>query len=169
MVKSRLLTYSNGLSLLRGPLAFLLIIDSPLCRLTAILLAMFTDSIDGFVARKTGTVSKFGTLLDPLMDKFFVGVATAIFMIEGILQPWQAFALLSRDAAIFIYGVAGFFRGCPQFRFRALWVGKATTALQFLAFLALTLKYPLSPVVFISFFALGGLALIELFIRENRV
>ena len=33
---------------------------------------MFTDSIDGYIARRSKSVSRFGAILDPAMDKFFV-------------------------------------------------------------------------------------------------
>ena len=39
--------------------------------------AIFTDAIDGFVARKLNAVSEFGKNLDPVCDKIFAGVLIA--------------------------------------------------------------------------------------------
>lgn len=36
------------------------------------LVAAFSDWLDGFLARRTGTISRFGTLMDALSDKVFI-------------------------------------------------------------------------------------------------
>ncbi len=45
------------------------------------LVAMITDAIDGYVARKTNTVTSFGKLFDPLADKF---ITTSAFIFMGV-------------------------------------------------------------------------------------
>ena len=42
--------------------------------------AGFSDMIDGAVARKTGTVSKFGTKLDTVADIVFIAVCLIKFL-----------------------------------------------------------------------------------------
>ena len=37
-----------------------------------VIVAIFTDMLDGFLARKLAVCSEFGELLDPIMDKFFI-------------------------------------------------------------------------------------------------
>ena len=66
------MSFSNTLSLLRAPLALLFLVEKPYLRLIAILLAMLTDSFDGYLARRSSSVTQLGTILDPAMDKFFV-------------------------------------------------------------------------------------------------
>ncbi len=78
-----ILTPSNIISLLRGPLAFLFIIDNSLCRGIAIILAMLTDSLDGYLARRYQTTTRLGAILDPAMDKFFVCFITTIFYMKA--------------------------------------------------------------------------------------
>src|SRR5579863_8478989 len=100
-----MLSLSNSLSFLRAPLAFLFLTESPALRVTAILLAMLTDCIDGYLARRRLTVTKFGAILDPAMDKFFVFFALTILLFEGQLHIWQAIAMVSRDFFLIAFGV----------------------------------------------------------------
>ena len=85
-----ILTFSNFLSLLRGPLALLFIYDNPVYRTFAIIVAMATDSLDGYLASRFGKTSQIGAFLDPLMDKFFVFFAVSMFILEGNLRTWEA-------------------------------------------------------------------------------
>lgn len=49
-----------------------------------------TDSLDGYVARKTNTVSKLGKLLDPLADKALSLATMLCALISGLLIPIEA-------------------------------------------------------------------------------
>ena len=69
---------SNFLSILRIPLAFALVTDFSLYRALAIGLAMITDGLDGYLARRYRMTSQVGAFLDPLTDKFFVFFAIMI-------------------------------------------------------------------------------------------
>ncbi|NGX48997.1 MAG: CDP-diacylglycerol--glycerol-3-phosphate 3-phosphatidyltransferase, partial [Candidatus Anoxychlamydiales bacterium] len=92
-----MITLSNALSIVRIPLALLFFWQNIYIRIIAIVLAMFTDSIDGYFARKYKSASKFGAYLDPAMDKFFVYFVLAILLLENHILLWQAFAMISRD------------------------------------------------------------------------
>jgi len=162
-MKTQWLTPSNILSLARGPLAFLFLSDNPFYRSLAIVLAMATDSIDGYIARQTGTTTQFGAFLDPLMDKLFVVFTLCIFIYEGQLELWQAYALITRDFAILAFGVYLTLRGkWPEYQFRSILIGKVTTTLQFIVLLALTFHYSIPNAIFCIFILLGLLALGEL-------
>lgn len=156
-------TFSNFLTCMRGPLALFFLTDSPFYRVLAIFLAMITDSLDGYLARRSKTTSQLGAFLDPLMDKFFVCFVLTIFLIENRLQPWQALALLSRDVALFIFGmVLMATHSLSKIRFQSIWCGKVTTAFQFLLFIALTLQVFVPYYLYFVFIGLGVLSLIEL-------
>src|SRR5581483_12415887 len=99
-----MLNLSNSLSLLRAPLAFLFLLENTTLRLVAIVLAMLTDSIDGYLARRYQGTTRFGAILDPAMDKFFVLFALVVFVLEKKLLLWQAGAMLSRDFALCLFG-----------------------------------------------------------------
>ena len=96
-----MLSLSNSLSFLRAPLAFLFLIDNTPCRLVAIFLAMLTDSIDGYLARRRRTATQFGAILDPAMDKFFVFFALTGLFLESKLALWQGCAIVARDFKLY--------------------------------------------------------------------
>jgi CDP-diacylglycerol--glycerol-3-phosphate 3-phosphatidyltransferase/cardiolipin synthase len=70
------------------------------CILFAI--AGITDSLDGYVARRTGQVSRLGTFLDPVADKLIV--ATALVLIVSRNPTWYvtltAAVIIGREIAI---------------------------------------------------------------------
>src|SRR5690349_15331577 len=124
---------SNSLSLLRAPLAFLYLLENPTIRLIAILLAMLTDSVDGYLARRSKTTTRFGAVLDPAMDKFFVVFCLGILLSENRLEVWQLLTMISRDFALCLFGLYLSLSGLWQsYEFRAIRWGKITTALQFI-------------------------------------
>ena len=61
-------------------------------------LAAVTDIADGYIARKTGQMSRFGEFLDPVADKIMV--ATALILLVQRQENYQAIFALS--AAIII-------------------------------------------------------------------
>lgn len=165
-----ILTFSNFLSLLRAPLALLLLYDNPYYRGLAIVFAMATDGLDGYLARKYRNTSQLGAFLDPLMDKFFVFFAVAMFLTEGRLKVWEALALISRDFAILIFGLfLALRKSWSNFQFRSIWSGKITTTLQFFVLICLTFQLVLPLYIFWCFIVLGILALFELYFIEQQI
>ncbi|MDN3507188.1 MAG: CDP-alcohol phosphatidyltransferase family protein [Simkaniaceae bacterium] len=154
---------SNGLSLLRAPLALLFLSHSIVFRLCAILLAMFTDAMDGFLARKRRSTTQLGAILDPAMDKLFVFIALGVLLTEGQFALWQAAAMITRDVFLCIFGIYLKLSGKWQaYQFRSIRWGKATTALQFLVLCLLTLNVAIPPLSYSVFFLFGLLAFVEL-------
>ena len=59
-----------------------------------------TDFLDGWIARKTNSVSELGKLLDPLADRVFI-IALAIALVERETLPlWLAVSIFARDALL---------------------------------------------------------------------
>lgn len=155
---------SNSLSLLRAPLALLFLLESPSLRLMAILLAMLTDSIDGYLARRSKTTSRFGAVLDPAMDKFFVFFALGVLFMEGKMELWQLLMMVSRDFALCLFGLYLSLSGLWQtYEFRAIRWGKISTALQFFVLIGVTLGYTMPTFLYYSFVAFAVFGLYELF------
>ncbi|MDE3055591.1 MAG: CDP-alcohol phosphatidyltransferase family protein [Verrucomicrobiota bacterium] len=159
-----MLMLSNGLSLIRAPIALLFLQSNPLLRLFAIIIATVTDCFDGYIARRFRATSKFGAILDPLMDKFFVYFALAIFFQEGALPLSALLAMLCRDFALCLYALVMLFSGrIRTIVFRSVRWGKATTALQFAILSALAFNVPFPPFALYAFLLMALLALFELF------
>jgi CDP-diacylglycerol--glycerol-3-phosphate 3-phosphatidyltransferase len=161
-----LLTASNVLSFSRGPLAFLFLLHAPWIRATAVLIAMFTDSVDGYLARKSGSTSRFGAVLDPVMDKFFVYFVLSVLFFEHKIELWQALAMITRDLALCIFGTYLILRGkWSSYEVKSIIWGKITTAFQFVVLISISLDYTLPSSVYILFVIFSFIALIELFWR----
>jgi CDP-diacylglycerol--glycerol-3-phosphate 3-phosphatidyltransferase len=160
----KMITISNSLSFLRAPLAFIFLQTNPFLRLGAIILAMLTDCIDGYLARKNRSTSRFGAILDPAMDKFFVYFVLSILFWENNLSLWEALAMLSRDFFLCIYGLLMITTGrWKTVIFRAIRWGKVTTALQFIVLIGLSFHVSFSWYTYAAFFFMGALAFFELF------
>lgn len=156
-------TLTNFLSFLRAPLALLFIIDQPLLRCGVVVLAMMTDFLDGYLARRWKMTSQLGAFLDPLTDKFFVILSISMLLIEGKLELWQAATMLSRDYAVLLYGVYLYVTDrWSAFKIHSIWSGKMMTTVQFFVLLALIFSYPIPSAVYILFVALGISAFVEL-------
>lgn len=160
----------NLISISRIPLALCFLQENPLYRTIALLVALITDGLDGYIARRYGQTSRLGTLLDPLTDKFFVILVGTVFVQEGRLTLIEAAMLISRDFSIFFFGCYLLLRShFSQFHFRAIWCGKITTVLQFGVLFALIWGVVIPPLAFGIFIMLGILALIELYLSPYEL
>ena len=59
--------------------------------------AMATDQIDGWLARRSGTSSPLGTLLDPVADKVLVLAALVMLIGEGVAPAWMVALIVVRE------------------------------------------------------------------------
>lgn len=161
-------TLPNLLSFLRMPLALLFFQENPYYRCIAIILAMLTDGLDGYLARKFKQTSRIGTWLDPMTDKLFVFIALFVLVQEQRLMLWQAVALMSRDIAIMGFAMYLTMRGrLTEYHVRAIWWGKITTALQFVILLWLVLYHALPNYCYFPFIVFGLLAFRELYLSRK--
>jgi len=162
-----MITLSNALSIIRLPLAFLFFWQSVYIRIIAVILAMFTDSVDGYFARKYKSASKFGAFLDPAMDKFFVYFVLAILLFEKQVLFWQVFAMISRDFSLIIFAIyLSITKKWSSYEIRPARWGKVTTAMQFCVLIGITLGLVFSKYIFSLFIVLGFLAFIELIVNS---
>ena len=68
------------------------------------ILAAITDWLDGFLARKMGTVSPFGEFLDPVADKLMVCVALILLVSDPSVQELVSSVTIFIVAVVIIVG-----------------------------------------------------------------
>ncbi|MFN2389704.1 MAG: CDP-alcohol phosphatidyltransferase family protein [Actinomycetota bacterium] len=63
-------------------------------------IAAWTDFFDGYIARRTGTVTELGKLLDPASDRIFILALVVMLLARGALSWWLAAAIIARDLVV---------------------------------------------------------------------
>src|SRR5688572_27350661 len=91
--------------------------------------AMGTDWVDGWWARRTGRTSDLGRLLDPVADKLLV-MATLIMLVGRVLPAWMVAAIIAREFLVTGLRLAALERGVVM---AARDLGKVKTAMQAMA------------------------------------
>jgi CDP-diacylglycerol--glycerol-3-phosphate 3-phosphatidyltransferase len=99
----------------------------------------FTDTLDGQIARRRGTVSDLGKFLDPLADKLFVLSVLIVLVQEGLVAAWVVVVIFSRELLITILRSVGASQGRV---IAAAPMGKTKTAMQMIAVTLLILQRP---------------------------
>jgi cardiolipin synthase len=107
---NRVLAIPNLLSVLRLlliPVFVLLLLHhgTELAGLLVVGAVMSTDWVDGYIARRTNSVSELGKLLDPASDRLAMAAAIVALLVRGALPLWAALLILVRDALVFLAGV----------------------------------------------------------------
>ena len=95
----------NLLSLSRIWLALLFFQEKGHLRLLVILGAMLSDVLDGYLARRYKATRRFGSMLDPLTDKFFVFICVAILYWEGSLSLSHLLLIFARDIFLVLFAI----------------------------------------------------------------
>ncbi len=102
-------------------------------------LAVITDALDGWLARRQGLISVFGKFLDPLADKLIV-MAILVGLVDLARTPaWLVVVIIARELAISALRSIAVGQGMVISAGRG---GKDKTALQMLGLLLLILHYP---------------------------
>jgi CDP-diacylglycerol--glycerol-3-phosphate 3-phosphatidyltransferase len=63
-------------------------------------LAIITDRYDGLIARRTGQVTEFGKLADPIADKALTGTALIGLSVLALLSWWVTVVILVREVGV---------------------------------------------------------------------
>jgi CDP-diacylglycerol---glycerol-3-phosphate 3-phosphatidyltransferase len=109
----------------------------PAERVAAVLFAAAaaTDFLDGYLARRWGAATTFGSFLDTTADKLLVATVLVALVAVDRTSPWLATVIIARELAIL--GLRGTVAAAGT-AFPPSPGGKAKAALQFLAlFLAI--------------------------------
>jgi len=126
----RLLTIPNLLSVLRlaGVPLFLYLLLGPRAdgwALLVLVLAGFSDWLDGKLARWLDQSSRLGALLDPAADRLYVFCTLLAFVIRDIVPLWVALVLVAREVVVGVCLLVLRQRGWGPFEVNYL--GKAAT------------------------------------------
>jgi CDP-diacylglycerol--glycerol-3-phosphate 3-phosphatidyltransferase len=73
--------------------------------------AMATDYLDGWVARRSGRTSAMGSLLDPVADKIIVLAVLIVLVDRGVFAGWMVAAIVARELLISGLRLAALERG----------------------------------------------------------
>jgi len=140
-MKNRIVTIPNILTLLRIaliPVAVIFIYQDKQSFFTltivVLVLAIFTDILDGQIARRTNQVTNIGKLLDPVADKLMV-VSVMIAMTDiNIIAGWIVIIIVARE--LLATGIRAIAANSGVV-ISANWWGKFKTGFQFAALIIL--------------------------------
>ena len=163
----RIMTLANSISISRILLAFPLVYILNVFSLETqemayavwgiILLIVFTDFLDGYVARKTDQITNFGKMIDPVADKICLVVVLTFLIFEYKLPFLVFFLLLSiRDVYLIIIGV--YLINMQEEVFQSNWTGKwflGISTLMMIAFIFPVLEWIRWSLYSISLFLMG--------------
>lgn len=141
---SELRSLPNAISMSRLALAAAFVVAGTTeARMVIVMVALATDYLDGWIARRSRSMTRAGALLDPFADRVFVLVSVAVFLFEGALSTVGYFIMISRD----LMTAVGFLvaRAVPSLRpvaFHARFPGKLVTVLQLATFIAILIRPP---------------------------
>jgi CDP-diacylglycerol--glycerol-3-phosphate 3-phosphatidyltransferase len=124
-------------------------------------IAVFTDAIDGGIARSRSQITELGIVLDPLADKLLIASAfVSLSIIKGLpeslhIPAWIVLAVVSRDIII-ILGTALIYFLKGNVSIKPSWLGKITTFFQMIAILLILAifqynKFFIYPAAFFTF------------------
>ena len=117
-------------------------------------IAALTDFLDGYLARLHGQVTTFGTILDPIADKFLVISALILLVDIGTLSAFIAILIIVREFFVTALRVVALAKNIV---IKAEMGGKIKTITQILAILFLIIKDSLG---FIDLYDVGMLLII---------
>lgn len=135
-------TVPNLVTFARLPLLVLLVVflDS-LWRYPLFALIMFTDALDGWLARKLDQTTELGAMLDPAFDKFTALVLFVVLFPRTDLAYEYLLLFFARDGFVIALGLLSPLLAIDAGDIKASLLGKAVTNLQFLTMIAMLVPH----------------------------
>ncbi|MFC9918952.1 CDP-alcohol phosphatidyltransferase family protein [Agromyces binzhouensis] len=108
-VSDRIWTLPNILSMLRLLLVpvflVLVVLGEYVPALVVLIVASFTDLLDGYLARRLGQVTRLGQLLDPAADRLYIFAALIGLAANDLVPWWIVVVIVARDLFLVVLGV----------------------------------------------------------------
>lgn len=170
-----LLLVPAWLSLARIPLAacFALVVKRPALAVLVLVAAALTDVLDGWVARRSGTVTRTGAALDPITDKVFVLTVAVALVMSGRLSLLGVALLSTRElgelALTFWTAVQHVSHAARSEALAANQFGKFATVLQFVTVCWALLQLPYLACWLVAAAVSGVVAAVSYWRREIRI
>ena len=128
--ESRVWTVPNIISVVRlaGVPLFLWLVLGPEAdawALVVLMVAGFTDYLDGWLARRLDQFSKLGEILDPVADRLYILAVVIGLYLRDIIPLWVALALPLRD--LLLWGLVPILRTRGFSALPVHFLGKAAT------------------------------------------
>ena len=162
----RYLTFPNiitGFRILGVPILFWMLLREHWFSFWLFAILVFSDFLDGRVARTFGSVSKLGITLDPIADKLMTVPLLIFFWHRGMLDYKPVLLLVGREFIVtYFRGMAAAYHVLTP----ALVWGKAKGVFEYVALLMLMWQFPQAPLVGLAWWVVWMavlLALISLF------
>ena len=113
------------------PVVWTILYGSPQIAAVLVGIAVFTDGLDGFLAKNFDWRTRFGAVTDPIADKaLFIAVfVTLAYM--GLIPMWLLWVVVVRDLVIVCGGLA-YHHLIGRFRMAPSMISKLNTLVQFL-------------------------------------
>ena len=142
---SKVLTLANTISLLRAAAAIPIIytLNYPDLRaVTAgiVILAILSDALDGYFARKAGEVTHVGMWLDPIADFIVITSVVLSLVIMDIFPLWFFCFYIIRHFMIVVPAL--YFVNTGQYVLHSNWWGKWTTGITTLTIFLHIFEFP---------------------------
>ena len=68
-----------------------------------VFIAIITDWLDGWYARKYNKVTRLGKILDPIADKVLILISFSVFVYMDVLSVWWIIPIFIREIVITVY------------------------------------------------------------------
>ncbi|MFQ5631327.1 MAG: CDP-alcohol phosphatidyltransferase family protein [bacterium] len=141
----RIFTVSNFLSFARVLLVWPIVMSllertgaGNVKALLFMLVAVITDYLDGYFARKFDQRSDVGRIIDPLADKIGIAIVAIAMTVTHELPVWFLILIITRDLAILLLGafMVSRTKSIPE----SNWTGKVTVTAVAVVIIAFTLS-----------------------------
>jgi CDP-diacylglycerol--glycerol-3-phosphate 3-phosphatidyltransferase len=117
------------------------------------IIAMFTDYIDGYLARKNNQITTFGKLFDPLADKIIINSALIMLVLMKIIPFYLIIIFILRD--LIIDGLRNL-AASKKINIAASFYGKIKTIILSFGILIIFFIYPMFNKTFLTFNVFSG-------------